>query len=391
MKAGPLPHNTSCSASQLASGPVSSRQEIQTSPPAETLPPQVPQVLQHISTSIVPPAGRNYLADASTAKSCARYKRKVPQVCNCSEGNCEQTAKLPRASTDGVGSRVRRLATTDKVDQPMTSERLANQCTECTGLKKAPRGMKIGWRGRTSSWMYVDKRAVDEEPPLQSASDEPGLRAEPETLGSVRPTTTSGSPQQPLRTTEMSVFPSPAAVVNGIDPECEDDAASDDRTDIQQVTCYTPVADLTGKHGNGDGVDAESDLQNEHDESISLAPPSLFPSQKGNGRATTPSTRVEIDLTADDENEPSIKHEPGVRQIKRSASVFDVGNAESDLRDRLIEIQLQAKRIKLDKAELRVERQKFEIERRLRRMREGRSIANEVIKVENDPKVEVID
>lgn len=49
----------------------------------------------------------------------------------------------------------------------MSTEMIATKCSKCKRLKKPGRGKKIAWRNRASSWMVVNARAPDEEPPSE--------------------------------------------------------------------------------------------------------------------------------------------------------------------------------------------------------------------------------
>lgn len=97
-------------------------------------------------------------------------------------------------------------------------------------------------------------------------------------------------------------------------------------------------------------------------------------------------------MTASEDEKPVVTREPGRRQLKRgAASVFEDESTKSDIHDRLFEIELQAEKIKLDKAELPIKHKRFELHQRLKGMRVRKGTASAPIKIEDDVKIEIIE
>lgn len=63
-------------------------------------------------------------------------------------------------------------ATASPGEPSLSQEMVATVCRNCKNLKRAPRGKKITWRKRYNTWMVVDARAEDEEPPEEEDGDE---------------------------------------------------------------------------------------------------------------------------------------------------------------------------------------------------------------------------
>lgn len=126
--------------------------------------------------------------------------KKNPKVCNCPENHSAVIVKPTRLTglrdfTPYSRTRARVYPTiyhdnfalnSAKLDSPprspppalqseITNEQIATACGRCKNLRKAPKGKKMAWRKHANTWMVVDAKAPDEEPPLEDADDEEPL------------------------------------------------------------------------------------------------------------------------------------------------------------------------------------------------------------------------
>lgn len=122
----------------------------------------------------------------------AKSKAKAPVMCKCpnpekcsisenpgrldkndgSAGQSSSNSKARRPRKLGPSTKAAREAKESRGEAPVSQEKLATLCGQCKNLKPAPKGKKISWRKRYNTWMVVNVRAEDEEPPLEEEDEE---------------------------------------------------------------------------------------------------------------------------------------------------------------------------------------------------------------------------
>lgn len=349
-------------------------------------------------------------------------KRKSPEVCDCGDPDHQpvgrkrkQNGNLVESSSSPRQKRKRNdkgIAASTREEKSLSHETVAGVCGQCHHLKKAPRGKKIAWRNHSKTWMIVDTRAHDEEPPTEEIIEEQPIPEDGSATSSTQANDNGGNHSRGHDTNDINAL-SGSFLGN---PETSSEPTADpihegstvsmpirgtrnpvseghtspqlQMAEVPSNTTTAPIRDDTG---------ARLSIDHSSPTASALATSAGVPSN-GHTRSKQRSQRkppvVILDLTGDDDyvtvkhesqREPKVKVEEqrlGIPQATTNSDSLE-NMSKAALLEELQDIEMGEARTRLEEQKLLLRQKRILLERQLKKKKHESGTPEKPIKVED--------